>query len=98
MSRNDWGWIHLIFDTKYNPATLQKEIKVSPRNDVGFWWVSDVGKYHLDWFPEKLELNKKILYIGIPSEFPAEVKPIFIVKHPITQQDLFWFVDKTSIQ
>ncbi len=98
MSRNCWGWIHLVFDLHYNPALLQKEIKHSEKNELGFWWVSDVGKYHLDWFPKNLETNKKRLYIGIPSEFPLGTQPFYVVYHPINKQILFWFVDAKMFQ
>jgi hypothetical protein len=93
MSRECWGWIHLVFHTKYDPAVLQKEIKPSAKNDLGFWWVSDIGKYHLEWFPKELTTTRNRLYVGLPSEFPKGTTPISVIKHPTTQQELFWLVD-----
>lgn len=88
ISRNGWGWIHLVFHTKYDPSKLQKEIVASDRNDLGFWWVSDIGNYHLEWFPKPFVMAKDTLYVGIPEEFPKEVS---IVDRVVVEgKDAYW--------
>lgn len=97
MSRECWGWIHVVFHTKYDPKKFQMEAKPSQKNDLGFWWVSDFDKYHLEWFPENYSFNDvHTLYVGIPSEFPENKKPLEIIRHPQTNQELFWIVSGNS--
>ncbi len=93
ISRSGWGWIHLVFHTKYDPQILQKEIKASPRNDLGFWWVSDIGIYHLDWLPKMLEPGT--LYIARPTEFESGITPLDRVRGA-NGSDIYWFVDGNS--
>ncbi len=90
ISRTGWGWIHLVFHTKYSPVQLQQKIKVSPKNEYGFWWVYDVGKYHLDLFPKTFASNT--LYVGKPNEFPEGTIPFDKVSNEL-HQDIYWFVD-----
>lgn len=97
ISRTGWGWIQILFYAQYDPATFQVEAKVSPKNELGFWWVSDLGKYHLDWLPEKLDDNRNILYIATPREFPNGTQPIYIINDR-EGQPRYWFVDKTSFE
>lgn len=92
ISRNGWGWIHVVFHTTYPPDILQKEINVSSRNDLGFWWVSDVGKYHLEWLPSPFIPDCGILYIATPGEFPEKTSPVHAIK-TADGRDLYWFVD-----
>lgn len=93
ISREGWGWIHLVFHTKYDPFTLQNEIKHSQKNDLGFWWVNSIGNYYLETFPESYSFNEKnTLYIGAPHEFPSWVERIGEVRHPVTNQELYWLV------
>ncbi len=73
ISRSGGGWIHILFHTRYDPATFQKQAKIAERNDTGFWWVSDFGKYHLEWFPQAFDQSGNTLYIGTPQEFPKTV-------------------------
>ncbi|KKS85858.1 MAG: hypothetical protein UV59_C0004G0006 [Candidatus Gottesmanbacteria bacterium GW2011_GWA1_43_11] len=97
MSRECWGWIHVVFHTRFDPREFQKTATHSGRNDAGFWWVSDFGKFHLDWFPAGYQFNEPdTLYVGIPQEFPADTKPLEVIKHPITQEELYWFVSGSS--
>ena len=96
ISRSGWGWMHVLFHTKYDPATFQKEAQVSPRNDLGFWWVSDVGKYHLDWLPAEIKTTKKVLYIGTPVEFSPKVIPVDQI-HDQFGHELYWFVDSARL-
>jgi 4-amino-4-deoxy-L-arabinose transferase-like glycosyltransferase len=93
MSRNCWGWIHVIFNTHYDPATFQSEARHSERNDLGFWWVSDFGKYHLENFPKEGPFASNTLYTGTPEEFPLYTKPLETVVSPYTHHTLFWLVD-----
>ncbi len=79
ISRSGWGWSHLLFHTKYDPAVFQKEVIVSSRNDLGFWWVTDIGKYHLDWLPDSNAMDCQTLYIGRPEEFMSGSKPLEII-------------------
>lgn len=95
ISRSGWGWIHLVFHTKYDPATLQKEIKISETNELGFWWVADIGKFHLEWLPQVLDFSQNNLYIATPREFDPSTTPIYRVKNP-QGKDVYWFVDKSS--
>ena len=97
ISRSGWGWIHLVFHTRYDPIVLQNEIKASGRNEFGFWWVSDIGKYHLEWLPQKLGFTNKTLYIGTPVEFKEPVVPIYKIKDK-SGKEIFWFIDETSIK
>ena len=97
MSRECWGWIHVVFHTKFAPQDFQKVARHSVRNDLGFWWVSDFGNYHLEWFPPGFKFNEtSTLYVGIPQEFPTGTKPLAIIKHPITNQELFWITNGTG--
>lgn len=98
ISREGWGWIHILFHTKYDPVKFHKEVKIDNRNELGFWWVKDIGKYHLDWFPPILETNENRLYIGVPSEFPKNTIPFDKIIHPITQEELFWFVESKTLE
>ena len=94
MSRECWGWIHVVFHTQFDPGEFQKIAKHADRNDLGFWWVSDFGKFHLEWFPDGYEFNDPgTLYVGIPEEFPETIQPLTIIKHPVTNQELFWITD-----
>ena len=90
ISRNGWGWIHVLFHTQYDPATFQKEVTHSDPNELGFWWVSDFGKYHLENFPQPFLLQKDTLYIGTPAEFSSNTIPLNRVVH--NNQDVYWFV------
>jgi hypothetical protein len=92
ISRSGWGWIHILFHLQYDPSTFQKEAKVSARNDLGFWWVNDVGKFHLDWFPKNFSSYKNTLFVGMPYEFPSTIEPFDKVVDPYGN-DVFWFVD-----
>ena len=83
-----------MFHTQFDPGEFQKIAKHADRNDLGFWWVSDFGKFHLEWFPDGYEFNDPgTLYVGIPEEFPETIQPLTIIKHPLTNQELFWITD-----
>lgn len=91
ISRSGWGWIHLVFHTKYPPDVLQNELITLPRNDLGFWWVSNVGKYYLEWLPDPLLTDPSTLYIGTPDEFPLTVKPLEVIRDRFGNER-YWFV------
>ncbi len=82
ISRTGWGWIHLLFHSHYDAAAFQKEARHSEKNELGFWWINQVGKYHLDWFPEPFVMQPNTLYIGNPNEFPAITSPLEIIYYP----------------
>ena len=95
ISRYGYGWIHLVFHTKYDPATLQTEIRHSEPNELGFWWVSDIGNYHLDWLPEQKKMDCSTLYIAPPTEFQVPVNLVDRIKNS-QNQDIFWFAEKQT--
>ncbi len=98
ISRSGWGWIHYVFHTGYDPEKLQQEIQVSGRNELGFWWVSDIGKIHFDWLPKKY--NPDTLYVGLPEELSPYMTPSSEIKRVVKDlqgKDLYWFVDGKSL-
>lgn len=97
MSRSCWGWIHVVFHTAYDPRLFQIEAQHSEKNDLGFWWVSDFGKYHLENFPKNGPYEPNVLYVGTPDEFPDGTRPIDIVVSPYSKKALFYIVDGASL-
>ena len=97
ISRSGWGWIHLVFHTRLDPALWQKQIRIAERNDMGFWWVRDVGKYHLEWLPKPLNTSLHTLYIATPSEFASGIVPMAKIQDPLRHTDIYWLVDSENL-
>lgn len=95
ISRYGYGWIHLVFHTQYDPAILQAEIRHSEPNELGFWWVSDIDGYHLDWLPKLAAMDCVTLYIAPPTEFSDSMKVIDSIKNS-ENKDIFWFALNSS--
>ncbi len=62
--RYDQPYILLAFFSKYSPQTLQKEIKLTPRDKFGFSTVTNFGKYEfhrIDWGKDSRTANALII-------------------------------------
>lgn len=89
VSPSVWGWENFLFYLRYPPEVFQKEAVVSARNEYGFWWVFQFGKFIMK--PINGSLAKGTLYIGEPDEFINKV-PLYEVKYP-DEKIAFWLVE-----
>ncbi len=74
----DKSYMFFLFYLKYPPAEYQKVGKYS---SGGFAETHAYGKYqfhNINWGIESQESN--VLFVGNPDEFPANIKPIEIIK------------------
>lgn len=95
ISKNGWGWINYLFYLTYPPEKIQKEIKLSEKNEYGLGWVYGFGKYKFDDFPQDLSKFPDTLFIGTPADFSGLNKPLYIVYYP-SDEPAFYIADKRS--
>jgi 4-amino-4-deoxy-L-arabinose transferase-like glycosyltransferase len=93
----DQPYIIMAFYLKYPPAQLQKEIKLTPRDQYGFSTVRNFGKFEFRQINYSQDKNSpNTLIIANRETVPSE-KVIFTVSSPFGDP-IFKFIDTNSNQ
>ena len=91
-TRLEWSYIYVLFYSHYSPAQY-----LAQGGTKSGGWAEEGNKfgrfeYHkFDFAPAKNADH--ILYIGLPSEFPDDVRPLDVIKYP-DGKDILYIVSK----
>lgn len=96
-SKNAWGYIYPLFYLSYPPEKYHNEAKLGVLNEYGFGWVHSFGPYVFDDFPRDYQMIEKVLYVGAPSDFVKNTRPLYTVTYP-DGSPAFYFADSESTQ
>lgn len=96
ISRDAREWINYLFYFRYPPEKIQKEIKLSEKNEFGLGSVYTFSKYIFDDIPWNMAYMKNTLFVGKPTNFRDLVKkPLYTIYYP-DNEPAFYIVDQSS--
>lgn len=96
-SKNAWGYIYPLFYLPYPPEKYQKQSLLGSLNEFGFGWVNNFDKFIFGDFPVDLISRRDVLFIGAPSNFHKDTRPLDTIYYP-DGQPAFYFADHESFQ